>query len=144
MLRPTCISYTFWPFVWSWLFPNKLFTLYQDNFSSEKKKGHRQDRTLENVSQEMVNQKKTQGVHWKIRPMSTMLTFYNCTRTAIKKDLKQLVAKIYIWGPITSLEKNASVNFDWGFISLCQLTVHSFHCKIQVFVFCVCACIISF
>lgn len=71
-----------------------------------------------------------------------MLTFY-CTGTAIKKDRKQLFAKIYIWGPVTSSEESASVNFDWGYISLCQLTVHYFKCKIQLFVFCVCACIIS-
>lgn len=83
MLRPTCFSPTFWPFVWRWLFLNKLFTLYQDNISSEKK-GQRQDRTLENVSQEMVNLK-TRGLHRKIRPISTMLTFYNRIRTAIKK-----------------------------------------------------------
>lgn len=135
MPRPTCISSTFWPFVWSCFFLNKLFTLCLDNFSSEIK-GHRQCRTLENVSQEMENQK-TQGIHRKIRPTSTVLTFYNCTRNAIKKSEKIRLQK-YIFQILSSLEKIASVNFDWGYISLCQLIVHSFNCKIQVNIFCVC------
>lgn len=138
MPRPTCISSTFWPFVWSWLFLNKLFTLCLDNFSSEIK-GHRQYRTLENVSQEMENQK-TQGIHRKIRPTSTVLTFFNCTRNAIKKSEKIRLQK-YTFQILSSLEKIASLNFDWGYISLCQLTVHSFNCKIQVNIFCVCVCL---
>lgn len=69
-----------------------------------------------------------------------MLTFYNRIRTAIKK--KDLFAK-YTFEVLSSLDKSFSVNFDWGYISFCQLTVHFFNCKIQVYVFCVYVCIIS-
>lgn len=36
-MRTTCTYSTFWPFLWNLLFHNKLFILYLDKFSSEKK-----------------------------------------------------------------------------------------------------------
>lgn len=74
--------------------------------------------------------------------MSTMPTFYNCTWAAIKNRSGTVWLQKYTFEVLSSLEKSTSVHFDLGYIRLCQLAVHSFNCKIQIFVFCLCACII--
>lgn len=69
--------------------------------------------------------------------MSTMLTFYNCTMTAIKKKSRKTWLQNVYSRSYLHLSKVA-FNFDRGYISLCQLKVYSFCCKIRVNILLIC------